>query len=216
MGKYEYIMLLYTMAHHATTKNERWVYMLNPLKDVFNVLSGNKSYLVARGKRRLYLLFKRSPNPTTHRRDTKKDLLLAAWYKQSRDPQHRGFLIFRAVLDNRNEEAMLEPQGAPFSDLLAHAIGWGGVRRKEVGAGLWQRQALAAEGCLLGIWVWSAMSFLFTLPAKLSVKSTCFPILLQLDLLSKDCDKVLYPTQRSEKVKDRDRWERPSGSSTDT
>lgn len=49
------------------------------------------------------------------------------------------------------------------------------------------------------------MSFLFTLPAKLSVKSTCFPILLQLDLLSKDCDKVLYPTQRSEKVKDRDR-----------
>ena len=97
--------------------------MLNPLKDVFNVLSGNKSYLVARGKRRLYLLFKLSPNPTTHRRDTKKDWLLAAWYKQSHDPQHRGFLIFRAVLDNRNEEAMLEAQGAPFSDLLAHAIG---------------------------------------------------------------------------------------------
>lgn len=190
MVKYEYIMLLYTMAHHATTKNERWVYMLNPLKDVFNVLSGNKSYLVARGKTRLYLLFKLSPNPTANRRNTKKDLLVAAWYKQSRDPQHRGFLIFRAVVDNRNEEATLEAQGAPFSD-LAHAIEWGGVKRKGEGAGLWQRQASAAEGCLLGIWVWSVMSYLFTLPAKLSVKSTCFPILLQLDLLWKDCDKVL-------------------------
>ena len=95
--------------------------MLNPLKDVFNVLSGNKSYLVARGKTRLYLLFKLSPNPTANRRNTQKDLLVAAWYKQSRDPQHRGFLIFRAVVDNRNEEATLEAQGAPFSD-LAHAI----------------------------------------------------------------------------------------------
>lgn len=45
------------------------------------------------------------------------------------------------------------------------------------------------------------MSFLFTLSAKLSVKPTCFPVLLQLDLLWKDCDKVLYPTQRSERVK---------------
>ena len=175
--------------------------MLNPLKDVFNVLRGNKNYLVARGKRRLYLLFKLSPNPTTDRMNTKKDLLLAAWYKQSRDPQHRGFLIFRAVLDNRNEEATLEAPGAPSSDLLAHAIGGGGVKRKGEGAGLWQRQALAAESCLLGIWEWSVMSFLFTLSAKLSVKPTCFPVLLQLDLLWKDCDKVLYPTQRSERVK---------------
>lgn len=110
--------------------------MLNPLKDVFNVLRGNKNYLVARGKRRLYLLFKLSPNPTTDRMNTKKDLLLAAWYKQSRDPQHRGFLIFRAVLDNRNEEATLEAPGAPSSDLLAHAIGGGGVKRKGEGAGL--------------------------------------------------------------------------------
>lgn len=56
--------------------------MLNPLKDVFNVLSGNKNYLGARGKGRLYLLFKLSPNPTTNRMNSKKDLLLAAWYKE--------------------------------------------------------------------------------------------------------------------------------------
>lgn len=48
---------------------------------------------------------------------------------------------------------------------------------------LWQLRVVCWESeC-------GAMSFLFTLPAKLSVKSTCFPILLQLDLLS--CDKVL-------------------------
>lgn len=120
--------------------------MLNPLKDVFNVLRGNKNYLVARGKRRLYLLFKLSPNPTTDRMNTKKDLLLAAWYKQSRDPQHRGFLIFRAVLDNRNEEATLEAPGAPSSDLLAHAIRgrrgeeerWGGWPLTETSFGSWE------------------------------------------------------------------------------
>lgn len=144
MVKYEYVMLLYTMAHHAITKNERWVYMLNPLKDVFNVLSGNKSYLVARGKRRLYLLFKLSPSPTANRKNTKKDLLVAAWYKQSRDPQHRGFLIFRAVLDNRNEEATLESSGSSILWLgPCYAVRrgeeerWGGWPLTETSSGSW-------------------------------------------------------------------------------
>ena len=54
--------------------------------------------------------------------NTKGGLLLIAWYKQNRHTQHRGFLIFKAVLNNRNEEVTFaEAQGAAFSE-LAHAI----------------------------------------------------------------------------------------------
>jgi len=68
MVKYEYVMLLYTMAHHAITKNERWVYMLNPLKDVFNVLVETKAtlWLEGRGGYICYLNFLPTP-PQTER-----------------------------------------------------------------------------------------------------------------------------------------------------
>lgn len=84
----KYIMLHVYNGTLCSHSKMRYEFTCSIIKDAFNVLSeeARNLWLGVGEERRIYLLFKLPPNPTTNSMNMKERLLLVAWYKQNRHP----------------------------------------------------------------------------------------------------------------------------------